>query len=227
MIKNDNYIFATVNKPWQIKIFNEVISDFPGNWIMVNNRLDLIDKCNCLNPRYVFFPHWNHLVPSDIVNSFECVCFHETDLPFGRGGSPIQNSIKKGFNSTVITALRMTDKIDAGPVYMKYFLSLNGLAEEIYLRSAFIMAKMILQIIIKNPLPMPQSDISFPDFERRKPEQSKIESGSINELFDQIRMLDAETYPKAFLQYKGFRFEFTRPALRTNKIQADVTITKV
>ena len=47
-------------------------------------------------PRYVFFPHWSHIIPEDIHGAFECVIFHMTDLPFGRGGSPLQNLIARG-----------------------------------------------------------------------------------------------------------------------------------
>ncbi len=36
-----------------------------------------------LKPRYVFFPHWSHIIPQDIYENFECVIFHMTDFPFG------------------------------------------------------------------------------------------------------------------------------------------------
>ena len=43
-------------------------------------------------------------------------------------------------------------------------------------------------------------------------------------MFDFIRMLDAEEYPRAFIRYGRFRLEFSRPALRYNRIKADVKI---
>ena len=65
-------------------------------------------------------------------------------------------------------------------------------------------------------------------FKRRKPEESKIPHfKSIEQLFDFMRMLDAEGYPKAYLEYKGFRYEFSRVALRTDYIIADVKITPI
>ena len=48
-----------------------------------------------INPKYIFFPHWSHKVPQIILDNFECVCFHTAPLPYGRGGSPIQNLIQK------------------------------------------------------------------------------------------------------------------------------------
>ena len=55
-----------------------------------------------------------------------------TDLPFGRGGSPLQNLITRGISKTKISALRCNEEIDAGPIYLKRPLSLHGSAEEIY-----------------------------------------------------------------------------------------------
>jgi methionyl-tRNA formyltransferase len=39
-------------------------------------------------------------------------------------------------------------------------------------------------------------------------------------------MLDADSYPHAFIVYEGYRFEFTRASLYEGKIIADVVITK-
>ena len=59
-----------------------------------------------LNPKFVFFPHWSSRIKRDIFENFECVIFHMTDLPFGRGGSPLQNLIVRGFNETRISAIK-------------------------------------------------------------------------------------------------------------------------
>jgi methionyl-tRNA formyltransferase len=40
-------------------------------------------------------------------------------------------------------------------------------------------------------------------------------------------MLDAEGYPRAYLESGGFRYEISRPALKSGKILADVHITKI
>jgi methionyl-tRNA formyltransferase len=40
-------------------------------------------------------------------------------------------------------------------------------------------------------------------------------------------MLDAEGYPRAFLEYGGFRLEFSRSALYDGRIVADVKIEKL
>ena len=90
---------------------------FPGVWRFVSGRQELTaDLVNRLSPRYVFFLHWSWKVPTDIVENYECVCFHMTDVPFGRGGTPLQNLILLGHRRTKLTAFRMVEALDAGPV---------------------------------------------------------------------------------------------------------------
>lgn len=226
-MSNKVYIVATIRQ-WNIKAYNDTIRNYPGKWHLITDVIDLtLDKIKLLNPRYIFFPHWNHIVPESILDVTECVCFHETDLPFGRGGSPIQNLIERGYEETKIAALRMVGQLDAGPVYMKRKLSLHGLAEEIFIRSSNVVAEMIKYIISEQPTPQEQQG-EISTFTRRTPEQSMIprEMKSIDELFNFMRMLDATEYPKAFFAYGGFRFEFSRPAKRTGALETDVRITK-
>lgn len=213
-------------KPWNRKVFNEMIMKYPGKWLYIESRDDLNQKTiKNFDPRYIFFLHWSWIVPDEIINNYECVCFHMTDVPFGRGGSPLQNLIKRGFHHTKLSALRMTKKLDAGPVYFKDDLCLEGsTAEEIYIRATYLSAKMIKQIITNEPKPVPQEGEGNV-FKRRKPQESEIPNiYSLQELHDFIRMLDAEGYPKAFLKYKGYRYEFSRAGFYNGKLLCDVTI---
>jgi methionyl-tRNA formyltransferase len=68
-------------------------------------------------PRYVFFAHWSWKIPRAVYEAHECVIFHMTDVPFGRGGSPLQNLISRGIYETKLSALRCVEEMDAGPVY--------------------------------------------------------------------------------------------------------------
>lgn len=220
-----NYIVATV-RPWNIRAFNEKISKYPGKWTLFTKKEDLTEKAiKEIKPKYIFFPHWNHIVPPNILKTAECIGFHETPLPYGRGGSPVQNMIIRGHKETLVSAIKMVDELDAGPIYLQRTVSLEGLAEEIFVRISDIVADMILEIISKDIKPMPQKGKKT-TFRRRTPAQSEISKkiSSLDELYDFLRMLDAEEYPKAFIKYGKFRLEFSRPALRHNRIEADVKI---
>jgi methionyl-tRNA formyltransferase len=150
-----------------------------------------------------------------------------TDVPYGIGGSPLQNLIVRGHRETKLTALRMVSELDAGPVYLKQRLCLEGNAEEVFIRATELSAQMIRRIVAEEPQPVPQSGKPTL-FKRRKPGESEIpELSSLASLHDFIRMLDAEGYPNAFLVHKGFRFEFSRTARYDGRIVADVTIMAV
>lgn len=220
------YIVATI-RPWNIQEFQNTISHYPGAWHLIMDAKELTPaKIKKLKPRYFFFPHWSHIVPASIMDLAECVCFHETDVPFGRGGSPIQNLIARGCKETKITALQMTQELDAGPVYLKRPLALDGLAEEIFIRSSRIVAEMIKEIITHEPVPQAQQGRAV-KFKRRTPDQSMapLKLKNLDEMFDHLRMLDATEYPAAFIEHGCFRYEFSRPALRTGAIEANVRIT--
>jgi len=227
-IESTNYVVATI-RPWNLQQYHSTIKHFPGHWHLIEQVKDLtIKNLLPLRPMYIFFPHWSSKVPLKVLQTYECVCFHEADIPYGRGGSPIQNMIAAGLHETVVTALKKVEEFDAGPVYLKRSLSLEGLGEEIFLRSSAIIADMIKYIITHNPIPVPQTGKATV-FARRKPSESKLptDATTLMELFSHIRMLDCAEYPKAFFEIGKYRFELTRPALRTDHIAADVKITLI
>jgi methionyl-tRNA formyltransferase len=207
-------------------MFGEVLSKLDGDWHYVGKQEELsLAYIRELRPRYIFFLHWSWKVPPEVLAEVECVCFHMTDVPYGRGGSPLQNLIVRGHRETRLTALRMTSELDAGPVYLKRSLSIEGGAEEIYLRASALSAEMIQQIARDEMHALPQTGVAV-NFKRRKPEESQIAKlDSLEQLHDFIRMLDAEGYPPAFLSHDGYRFEFSRSALYDGRIVADVHIT--
>lgn len=178
-----------------------------------------------INPKYVFFPHWSYIIPAKIYENFNCIIFHMTDLPFGRGGSPLQNLIERGVKQTKISAIKCVKELDGGDIYLKRDLDISyGSAHEIYARAGEIISEMIEEIIDKNPEPVPQIG-EVVEFKRRKPEQSNIKYlNDIEKIYDYIRMLDADGYPKAFLENNNLKFEFKNARLDGDKIIANVEI---
>lgn len=181
-----------------------------------------------INPRYVFFPHWSYIIPEAIHSAYECVIFHMTDLPYGRGGSPLQNLIQRGHHETQLTALRCVAELDAGPIYMKRPLCLEGAAAEIFLRAAGSIEAMIADIVREEPAPEPQQGEPV-TFRRRTPEESDLASAPVqglNDFFDFIRMLDAEGYPRAFVDLHGHRMELSRVQLEQDRVVGTFVIHK-
>ena len=85
---------------------------------------------------------------------------------------------------------------------------------------------MILNLIKTNVKSKPQLGdiVSFP---RRKPEDGNlINTKSLNEIYDYIRMLDAEGYPPAFIRFGDYKLEFSKAIQKTGSIEAEVRLTQ-
>lgn len=198
------------------------------SFYLISQKEDFtIERINAITPIKIFIPHWSYIIPPPIFEQYECIVFHMTDLPYGRGGSPLQNLIVRGRMSTKLSALRVEAGLDTGPIYLKTDLSLQGTAEEIFIRANKQIEKMIVEILQSKLHPKPQ--IGEPVvFKRRKPEQSDM-SGveKAEDVFNYIRMLDAEGYPHAYIEKGAFKYEFTRASIKADgSIIADVKIIK-
>ena len=223
---NNQYLVATV-KPWNINAYNKYVPRLNGQWHLVTEPLLLRSELlNDLKPRFIFFPHWSWRISNDVLKQNECVCFHMTDLPYGRGGSPLQNLIVRGKKSTKISALRMVPELDAGPIYMKRDLPLYGSAQEIYTRAADIIFEMIKDIVEFTPTPKEQTG-PITHFDRRKPKDSELPyQGNLDMLYDHIRMLDAETYPPAFITHGDYLIKFSEVSLENDTLKSRVIISR-
>ncbi|MCH8243197.1 MAG: PIG-L family deacetylase [Planctomycetes bacterium] len=58
----------------------------------------------------------------------------------------------------------------------------------------------------------------------RPPRFAGLPDNRIDALYDHIRMLDAETYPKAFLDHGEFRLEFSHAEMSGDELKARVVI---
>lgn len=204
-------IVATL-KSWNIERANQLRQRYQGvhEILVCTQKEELAYERICeWNPDYILLPHWSYIIPSAITDRWECVVFHMTDLPYGRGGSPLQNLIVRGHKETKISAIKVTSQLDGGPVYMKKPLSLEGSAEEIFVRCSDVVFQEMIPCFLAGKLtPEPQRGEPVV-FQRRKPEDGKITSDmELGKIYDYIRMLDAEGYPRAFLDFGGYRLHF-------------------
>jgi methionyl-tRNA formyltransferase len=228
----EKIIIATI-KSWNIKNAYKLKVLYKNKYeiIILTKKEELFkDTIAKFNPKWIFFPHWSWLIHPEIYNKYSCVLFHTTDLPFGRGGSPLQNLIFRKIYNTKISAIKVAKEIDAGPVYLKEnFYIGDGSAGEIFKSASnLIFFKMIPFIIDKNPQPIEQRG-EIVTFKRRKPEESELKLSyikSLEDFYDFIRMLNGEGYPKAFLKFNKFKIEFSKVQLKSNKLMGRFEITK-
>lgn len=221
---NESYVIAS-QRPWNAELAMRLESQTGKRFWTISSKHDLsAENMKKNNVKKIFFSHWSDRIPESIWQSFESIIFHMTDVPYGRGGSPLQNLIIRGHVTTTLSALRCVEGFDAGPVYLKRPLSLLGTAEEIFYRADDVIEKMITEIIKNKPNPVEQSGEPV-IFKRRQPNDSSLENiASLEEAFNMIRMLDAEGYPHAFLETDDIKFEFRKVERVGEQLEATVYI---
>lgn len=193
--------------------------------IEITKKSDLnLENLRRINPKYVLFPHWNWKVDSEIFETFECVVFHTAPLPYGRGGSPIQNLIIRGIDKSPVCALKMTGVLDGGPIYDSQEISLDGNIDDIFSKIAKCVESLMIKICQMDPIPLPQKGnvISFQRLSYA--DNELLKEHSIKELYDRIRMVDGEGYSKAYISFGDYKVEFSDAKLVNNELLAKIRL---
>ncbi|KGG12095.1 hypothetical protein [Prochlorococcus sp. MIT 0601] len=218
-----NYVVAT-SKDWFLNLpkseeYRQLSIDY------ISDRADLsIENLEKINPRYIFFPHWSWKIDSEIYNRYECILFHTAPLPYGRGGSPVQNLILKGFKKSPVCALRINETLDAGPIYCKQEVSLKGNIDSIFARIGALIEDMIIYICINKPTPIDQEGDPY-TFKRLSYKDNELNSAfSLDEIYDRIRMVDGKDYKSSYISFGQYKIEFTNAEIKNNEISAKIKI---
>ena len=151
-------------------------------------------------PKLIFFPDWSWIVPDKLISNYKCICFHESNLPKFRGGSPIQNQIIRGIEKTKTTAFLMSEGLDKGDILLQKDLSLNGSLNEIFermIQNDYYMIEKIIQGRYK----LKKQKGHTTKFKRRSPKDSELKNlnNSKKYLYNFVRMLE-DPYPNAFIK---------------------------
>jgi methionyl-tRNA formyltransferase len=199
---------------------------FPNDsWLF----LDTLDEVaiTAFVPDKIFFTRWSDVVPDVVVNTYECIAFHPTPLPYGRGGTPYQNMILLGHTDTKMSAFRMTTELDAGPIYLQTDLSLLGNLTEILDAAADEIVFMVAAILKYNIQPHSQEG-EVVTFTQLPVSIAELDlTMTFDELYDIIRMLDANDFIRAWKQVGDLKFTFGNiDKLSDTKLRAVVEITE-
>lgn len=214
-----------------------MIADSRG-WFVVDGRLVNHALIHCvsrpdelnleaiaeLEPDIIFFIHWSYIVPSSIHKNYESVVFHTAPLPYGRGGSPIQNLILAGYESAPVCAIRMTEDIDAGPIYSQVEISLRGNLKAIFSRISVAVNSLIIQILTEGPKPVAQKG-HVHVFSRLGEEDNRINGRmTLKEIYDRIRMVDSPEYAPAFMEVDDLTIELREAKFDGRNLVAQCTL---
>jgi methionyl-tRNA formyltransferase len=193
-------------REWALRAFRHVDNSVE----VVKNAQDLKNAVSSNKEiTAIIFVGWSWIVPDEIINSLECVCFHPSDLPKYKGGSPIQNQVIDGITATNATLFLMTKTIDAGPFFGKHPISLDGdlttIFESLSFSASLLIYKYIEQVRSLEPRKFLEQNPELGFIrKRRTPEESEITLEDIlnqkgEALLRKILVL-ADPYPNAFIR---------------------------
>jgi len=174
----------------------------------------------------IFFPHFSEIIPESVFSQFTCIGFHTGNLPLDKGGSPIQHQILNGAYSTKVSAIKIVQSIDAGPLYsQKDFDLSSGSISQILRGLSKIVTEMVFELISDLPDPRPQIGESSVH-KRLTGADAKIELEKLSnrQIFDRIRMVDGLDYPKAFTEIGDVKLILSDAEFVGNRVSFRATI---
>ena len=157
---------------------------------------------------FVLFLGWSWIIPKEITNDILCLGIHPSDLPYFRGGSPIQHQITQGVINSKVTLMTLSShKLDGGDIWLKENLDLTGNSiTEIFnhITESSIALLNIFFSQYPNIKPTPQNINIGTYYKRRMPHESRlsIEDFSkltLEEIYNHIRCL-TDPYPNAYIE---------------------------
>jgi len=218
----NNYLICS-DKSWNAKLADDlnIIFKKEAEFSLLTDRQDFDYYATRLKPKKIFYPHWNYIIPKEIYENYECVIFHTGDH---RGGSPIQHLIIRGDHIATVRAMKAEKEVDSGNIYLEKVVALSGNIEEIFMRINEKIKQIIIDII-KHDLKPEIPNTLHTVLKRRKPHESDIKMlENLDKVYDYIRMLDSDNYPRAYLETDKLRFEFSNATRKVGKVEAIVKI---
>lgn len=135
---------------------------------------------------------------------------HGSDLPEGRGWSPVVWQVLEGRTTITVSLLEAADQVDSGDIWAKatFVLAGNELADEIndklFGTELSLMDYAISNIGLIKPYAQDVARASY--YRKRNPEDSCINPElTFAEQFDLMRVADPERFP-CYFDYRGQRY---------------------
>jgi methionyl-tRNA formyltransferase len=163
-----------------------------------------LDLCFCLS--------FSQILPADFRARFHhCLVVHESDLPHGKGWSPLTWQILEGRNRIPVTLIQAADRVDSGPIYAQRWLDFQGHELIAELRAGQAAATLALcrwfvddyPASAEQARPQQGEESIYP---RRRPADSRLDpQKTLAEQFELLRVVDNTRYP-AFFEWRGRRY---------------------
>lgn len=181
----------------------------------VAHEVELTDSVDALTGGdFLFLISCSHIVGPEVRARYRhALVVHASELPKGRGWSPLVWQLLEGRNDIAVTLLAAEDPVDSGTIWARRWLHFEG--HELFgeINSALFKAELELMDYAVQECdgiePQPQDESKATWYPRRRPEDSRLDpQQSLASQFDLLRVADPLRYP-VFFELRGHRYEIT------------------
>ena len=134
---------------------------------------------------------------------------HASDLPLGKGFSPLAYQIAQGKNTIPLTMIEAVEAVDAGDIYMQRFVYYYGheLLDELRIGMAAKIAEMVLDYSAQPYQFLPRAQIGEGSwYPRRTVADDELDPElSVVAQFNKLRVVDNQSYP-AWFKHAGHEY---------------------
>lgn len=191
------------------------VNEWLNEWARANADeaiVTIVRKPKCLEGGdFLFLISCHDIVSLEMRSKFRyALVIHASDLPTGRGWSPMAWDVLGGADSVTVSLLDVDDPVDSGKVWQKRRFRLDGtelldeLNEKLFHAELALMSWALQNCDVEKA--QPQSG-KITHHRKRTAADSEIDPcKSLAENFDLLRITDADRYP-AFFSYRGARYK--------------------
>jgi|TARA_R100000049_G_C1955462_1_gene109151 methionyl-tRNA formyltransferase len=168
-------------------------------------------SAECEGGDFLFLISCHQIIGRDIRDRYRyALVIHASDLPTGRGWSPMAWEILHGADNIVVSLLNAEDGVDSGAIWQKRRFALDGselldeLNAKLFEAELELMSWALENCAKTSPRAQEGEATTYP---RRTPQDSQIDPNRpLFESFDTIRIADPDRFP-AFFTLRGATYK--------------------
>lgn len=226
ILNNMKNEMAVVNvKPYKITGLRIAVCSGAGNWVrpfvpamMVDwlaqgHHVSWAERAEQLAPADIcFYLGYGSIVGAELLSRHRHnLVVHASDLPTGRGWSPMSWLILEGAARIPVSLFEAAVAVDSGQIYLQRSMECDGseLVEELRARLAGVTVDLCREFVASYPdivqCARPQQGVPT-YYPRRSAADSRLDPDrTISEQFDLLRIVDNDNYP-AWFEFRGHRY---------------------
>lgn len=199
----------------------QILVDNPNSW-MVPHAQDFCSQMENEGVDCKFLSNHDDVVNGDVLVLLSCekmfkdytknkynLVVHESDLPKGKGWSPMTWQVMEGSDEIVVTLFEAAEKVDSGVIYFQEKMMLDGteLINELREKQALVTFSLVKKFMNAYPDISGSEQVGEESFyPKRGPKNSMLSlDKSLAEQFNLLRIVDNERYP-AYFEKDGVKY---------------------